>query len=117
MAVKGFELNTESERPKRNKTRTEAKDVPTATGLLTTKDEKIECVFCDEEHQNTDCGKARQMTLQEKQKVLKENNCCFICTKVGHSFKTCRVKLKCPWCSRKHVVIMCPEMSKKKMKF
>ena len=53
------------------------------------------------------------MTLQEKQKVLEENNCCFNCTKASHSYKKCRSKLKCAWCSREYAVIMCHEISTK----
>lgn len=48
MAVKGFDLKSETVDSKKSKTRNDTRDVPSATGLLTTNnDNNKKCVFCD----------------------------------------------------------------------
>lgn len=71
------------------------------------------CLFCDStEHESSNCEKAKKMGLSERRECVKRKRACFNCLKMGHSFRTCRVNLKCAWCSRRHVILMCPEMSK-----
>ncbi|XP_046734984.1 uncharacterized protein LOC124404699 [Diprion similis] len=118
MAVQGFGISSESdnakkidpEKAKKSKPKSETKDIPTATTLLTTKDDKSMCVFCSGVHKSPDCIEARKMTHQEKQSKLKQQNGCFNCTRNGHTARKCRVNLSC---NKRHVVVMCPEMSEK----
>ncbi|XP_076247890.1 uncharacterized protein LOC143187553 [Calliopsis andreniformis] len=118
MAVQGFRLkvnnDTDSEKPKKHKTRADSKDIPSAMGLLTMKSKNNSCLLCDlSDHESSNCGKARKLTLSEREDCVKKKRACFNCLKTGHGFKTCRVNVKCAWCSRRHLVIMCPEVLKR----
>ncbi|XP_076290995.1 uncharacterized protein LOC143214167 [Lasioglossum baleicum] len=116
MAVEGFSFatgdKTECGKQKREKSHT-PKDVPTATGLLTTKSRIKMCLFCaTSEHESAVCEQAKRMSLPERQNFAKQKNACFNCLNIGHSFKKCRLNLKCAWCSRRHVLLMCPFVQK-----
>lgn len=116
MAMEGFNLrtkqDTESYRPKREKTR-ETKEVPSATGLLTTKTKNKPCLFCNNGgHESANCEQAKRLTLRERQDIVKGKRACFNCLNIGHGYKNCHVKLKCAWCSRRHVILMCPDVGK-----
>ncbi|XP_031350612.1 uncharacterized protein LOC116176267 [Photinus pyralis] len=120
LATDGFGLVNKSERSSEkmkaseaHKSKKEQKIVPTAMGLLTTKPKEI-CIFCNGDHSSADCDKARSMTLDERQKVARDQNCCFNCLKQGHSFRRCRVQLKCQWCSKRHVMVMCRSLANNK---
>lgn len=117
MAVKGFDLvtssNTESEKSKNHKVRAERRDIPSAMGLLTTKGKSSPCLFCNSgNHESASCEHAKGMSLSERQECVKKKHACFNCLKIGHGFKMCRVNVKCPWCHRRHVILMCPEVAK-----
>ena len=118
MARAGFELPEDSctavgkvgKRPKVNPTTT---SVATAAGLLAAKEVRVnKCIFCEELHDNAYCEKAKQMPLQIRQNIAKEKNACFACLKVNHTYQRCRSKIKCSWCGRKHVLLMCKNISK-----
>ena len=115
IAATGFSLLTEEDKSKKNRTKSKnAKDVPTAAGLLEAKvEKKVECIFCNSAHSSADCEKAKQLSLDERREIVKKLNCCFCCLKIGHSAKKFRVPVKCGWCSRKHVLLMCPGLQKK----
>ncbi|XP_071653126.1 uncharacterized protein [Temnothorax longispinosus] len=114
MAVSGFGLNEEqaanSDKSKK-KGKAESKAIPTAAGLLSTKEDKHVCIFCGQNHESASCGKAKKMSYEERQKIVKEKSACFYCLKTGHSFKFCRYKEKCAWCGKKHVLLMCRNMT------
>ncbi|XP_024883586.1 uncharacterized protein LOC112462186 [Temnothorax curvispinosus] len=114
MAVSGFGLNEEqaanSDKSKK-KGKAESKAIPTAAGLLSTKEDKHVCIFCGQNHESASCGKAKKMSYEERQKIVKEKSACFYCLKTGHSFKFCRYKEKCAWCGKKHVLLMCCNMT------
>lgn len=109
MAVNGFSTNKESPKDRvRQKQRYENKDVVTASTLLTTKDNKtIECVFCGENHGNSSCEKARKMSLNERLDIVKQKNACYSCAKTEHSSRFCKLNVKCAWCGRRHILLMC----------
>lgn len=116
MAVEGFNFqeknNTDGYKQKRDKPRSH-KDVPSATGLLATKNKSKSCLFCSaKDHESANCEQAKKMSLAERQGVVKQKFACFNCLNIGHNFKKCRVNLKCAWCSRRHVLLMCPNMAK-----
>ncbi|XP_011883862.1 PREDICTED: uncharacterized protein LOC105571005, partial [Vollenhovia emeryi] len=116
MAVKGFDLttgNADSGKKRRSKTHTKEEDVPTAMGLLTTKEKDSACIFCNSNHESARCENARKMSLSERRDHAKKQNVCFNCLKAGHNFKQCRSKVSCSWCSMRHVLLMCPKIEKK----
>ena len=51
---------------------------------------------------------ARKLSLDERRDIIKKENVCFTCLKRGHIAKRCRVRIKCDWCARRHVLLMCP---------
>ena len=108
--------NADQEKPKKEKNRASFhRDVPSATGLLTTKGriKTAYCIFCDRnDHESARCEQAKKMSLPQRQECVKKKFACFNCLNKGHSYKYCRVKVKCPWCSRRHVMLMCPNMLK-----
>lgn len=90
----------------------DAKNVATAAGLLVTKDPpSFVCIFCNENHSSVECEKARKMTLEQRTDIVKAKNACFRCLKTNHSYKICRYKEKCAWCTRRHVLLMCRDNS------
>ncbi|KAK2578820.1 hypothetical protein KPH14_011854 [Odynerus spinipes] len=91
MAVKDFDLKTSSN----------------------TDADKIKSNATD--HESANCEKAKGMSLTERRESVRKKHACFNCLKTGHGFKTCRVNLKCAWCKRRHVILMCPEMEKREM--
>ena len=110
MAIAGFSLNKDSEKskPAHEKVKN-VRVTPTATDLLTTKHERqAECIFCKDCHESQDCGKAKKMSLKERRDIVKDSNSCFNCLRKGHIYKRCRTHVKCAWCDKKHVLLMCP---------
>ncbi|XP_043463557.1 uncharacterized protein LOC122499334 [Leptopilina heterotoma] len=112
MAIAGFSLGG-TEKSKRHRNKDDSPhDVPTAMELLTTQ-KIIECMFCkNNNHNSKDCYKAKKMSLSERREIAKEANSCFNCLKQGHSYRRCKSKIKCAWCNRRHVLLMCPGQGK-----
>ena len=117
MAIVGFSLNKDSEKSKSAHEKVKNVRVPpTATELLTTKHERqAGCIFCKYCHESQDCGKAKKMSLKEHRNIVKDSNSCFNCLRRGHSYKRCRTHVKCAWCGKKHVLLMCPDNAKSEM--
>jgi len=83
-------------------------DVATAAGLLSVKEGgSTQCLFCENRHNSLNCEKARNMDMSERSKVVKEKQACFKCLKIGHCYKKCHSKERCPWCSKGHCLLMC----------
>ncbi|GBM42576.1 hypothetical protein AVEN_183857-1 [Araneus ventricosus] len=59
----------------------------------TTEVKKPKCIFCDGKHVSSDCFNAQKLTLEEKQKIVRDKNCCFACLLPGH-----------------HVTLMCDQL-------
>ncbi|XP_011707938.1 PREDICTED: uncharacterized protein LOC105462784 [Wasmannia auropunctata] len=114
MAVDGFGLNDEqstSQNKSKKKSKAESKEIATAAGLLSTKENKNPCIFCGQNHDSASCVKAKKMSREERCQVVKKKNACYHCLKTGHSYKFCRYKEKCAWCGKRHVLIMCRNVS------
>ena len=111
MAVKGFEIkgaNNDKEKYRRHYARPDSKDIASATSLLTVKDTENLCIFCGQrDHDSANCLKAKRISYSERQETVKRKNACFKCLKIGHTAKTCRVRVKCAKCARRHVTLMC----------
>lgn len=114
MALTGFSLPTEQKKNRKTRGKTETKETASASVLLVFKDrKKIECVFCKSSHDIQGCDTVRKLTLDERKEIVKRESCCFICLRRGHISQNCKVKIRCDWCSKRHVLLMCPEISRK----
>ena len=104
------------EKPKKEKTRTLFhRDEPSTTGLLTMKGrtKTVYCIFCDRNYlESARYEQGKKMNLPQRQECVEKKFACFNCLNKRHSYKYCRVKVKCPWCSGRHVILMYPNMLK-----
>ncbi|XP_024892962.1 uncharacterized protein LOC112468145 [Temnothorax curvispinosus] len=108
MAVSGFGLKQEQSALKKKQKADSNNEIVTASALLATKESKVlECIFCNEKHDSSQCERARKMSLEERQDIVKQKNACFNCLKTGHGRRFCRYNIKCAWCSKRHVLLMC----------
>uniref|UniRef100_A0A8D8SJN2 Integrase catalytic domain-containing protein n=1 Tax=Cacopsylla melanoneura TaxID=428564 RepID=A0A8D8SJN2_9HEMI len=94
--------------PKRDRHNVLEESIPTAAGLFSYSDNQG-CIFCLAGHRSQDCGV--EMTLGERQDVVKQKGVCFACLKSGHRVARCRNRPKCSKCGRGHHAILC-EVSK-----
>lgn len=64
MAINGFGMEEQNDtRDKsKKKSRLESKKIATAAGLLSTKDDKRSCIFCNQAHDTVLCAKTKKMT-------------------------------------------------------
>nr|XP_042896066.1 uncharacterized protein LOC122268983 [Parasteatoda tepidariorum] len=117
LAMSGFGLGSDEKRqPFKKKARDlPTKRFPTAANLLTTdvKDLKKVCVFCSGKHKSSDCFSARNMTLAERENIVRESQCCFACLMQGHPVRKCKAFIKCVICGKRHVVLMCESLAAK----
>jgi len=91
-----------------------ARETASASVLVVSKDQKrVECIFCKSNHDSQNCETARKLTLDERKEIVKRENACFNCLKRGHVSQKCKIKTKCDWCSRRHVLLMCPGIFRK----
>ncbi|XP_071652824.1 uncharacterized protein [Temnothorax longispinosus] len=112
MAVSGFGLKQEQSALKKKQKADSNNEIATASALLATKESKVlECIFCNEKHDSSQCERARKMSLEERQDIVKQKNACFNCLKTGHGRRFCRYNIKCAWCSKRHVLLMCREIT------
>ena len=73
----------------------------TCASTSTTTDTKKICVYCDKNgHYINTCFRFKKLELTEKRDVVKKNNLCFRCLRVGHGSADC--DKVCTICSKKH---------------
>ncbi|GBO23757.1 hypothetical protein AVEN_169345-1 [Araneus ventricosus] len=102
LAMSGFGVikgeDVKMPRKKRYNLETQRVKVPTASMLLASSKapeiKKPKCIFCDGNHASSDCFSAQKLTLEERQKIVRDNNCCFACLLTGHSVIKCREVFK-----------------------
>ncbi|GBM51634.1 hypothetical protein AVEN_43265-1 [Araneus ventricosus] len=101
-------------RKKKYNLETQRDKIPNASMLLAstraTEVKKPKCILCGCKHVSFDCFNSQKLTLEEKQKIVRDKNCCFACLLAGHSVRKCRKFLKCSVCSKKHVTLMCDQL-------
>ena len=85
----------------------EVSGVATASVLLANEESRKKCIFCDNNHENATCEKAKTLSGDVIRKLIRENDCCFKCLKNGNTARKCRVKLECSKCSRHHSFLVC----------
>ncbi|XP_061708321.1 uncharacterized protein LOC133518659 [Cydia pomonella] len=86
---------------------------PTAACLVSTEDagKKICCVWCEKaSHSSFECYKANKMSYEARKEMLNKKGACLICLKTGHNAKRCKNFTKCLFCSKRHSVLMCPDI-------
>uniref|UniRef100_A0ABD2X9A7 Integrase catalytic domain-containing protein n=1 Tax=Trichogramma kaykai TaxID=54128 RepID=A0ABD2X9A7_9HYME len=114
LAKTGFSTKTEgaaAERKSKNSSSASTTGVATTAALHAGSSHaetvKTVCIFCKEAHESDKCEKAKRMTLEQRQSIVKESKACFSCLKLNHAAKWCKSKIKCSWCGRKHTLLMC----------
>ncbi|KAJ8332755.1 hypothetical protein SKAU_G00416510, partial [Synaphobranchus kaupii] len=63
---------------------------------------QIECTCCQQRHFIYKCDTFAAMSLEERKKLVFDNNMCFGCLRVGHVSKDCRKRATCNICRRSH---------------
>ncbi|CAL8130362.1 unnamed protein product [Orchesella dallaii] len=82
----------------------------TAAALLSlqhNEERKSCCIFCGNDHPSELCRKASNMTLQEKDNMIKQKGACFNCLKLNYRANKCRSRVKCLICGGRHQAVMC----------
>jgi hypothetical protein len=65
------------------------------------------CLFCGKyNHKLERCRQFQIKTAEEKVAFVQKNSLCFGCLTAGHFSKTCRQRLKCETCSKRHPTSM-----------
>ena len=68
----------------KNKKKVKTEQEATAAGLLSVKEAKSQrCLFCEENHDSSNCDRARNMDMDERTKIVKDKNACFKCLRIG----------------------------------
>ncbi|KAL1450500.1 hypothetical protein WDU94_002862 [Cyamophila willieti] len=77
------------------------------------KKKRLECVFCQAEHYNSDCDKVT--TLEARKRFLLKEKLCFQCLRKGHMVSACTDRRKCYHCGviGDHNRCICPSQSSK----
>ena len=99
------------------KTKTKIKDFSKPIKLLTTQAEvksdpvKLTnvqyCLYCKKNnHSLNKCRFFEKLVSKEKSDFIKKTNLCFACLCDGHMSKTCKNRLTCSICSKKHPTIL-----------
>ncbi|XP_011698795.1 PREDICTED: uncharacterized protein LOC105456446 [Wasmannia auropunctata] len=114
MALTGFGLSADAEKARKQKNKSETlKETASASVFLVSKEQKKPvCIFCKANHESSNCEEARKLTLNERKEIVKRENGCFNCLIRGHAALRCRSRLKCDWCSKRHVLLMCPTITR-----
>ncbi|KAJ8914911.1 hypothetical protein NQ315_016065 [Exocentrus adspersus] len=88
--------------------------IPTASGLIS-QNKTLKCAFCKNSHVTSECqdDRMKEMSLNEKRKILLNNGRCYLCLKFGHVARKCAVKLACSICKGRHATIMCTQKEKR----
>ena len=72
--------------------------------------QKLYCVYCQEEHFPTKRDKVTDVNAQKE--ILKNYSCCYSCFKIGHVSKKCTKNYICRTCSKKQHISICEERNK-----
>jgi hypothetical protein len=97
--------------PAREKKCSSDPDYSTASGLLAGSAKVRLCVFCEKAHDSQNCVSAQSMSYDVKFKKIKEKGACKLCLLPHHIAKTCRSIVKCIICGKRHVTLMCQDLS------
>lgn len=62
----------------------------------------VSCPLCSESHRLWSCKKILDMNVDQRSRVVRENDCCYNCLSKGHSVMKCTSKHRCSKCNKKH---------------
>ena len=68
------------------------------------------CIFCKKAHPSQECKFAKDLPLEKRISILKENKHCLICLKKGHFARDCKSYVCCMYCKKRHFTLMCKEL-------
>ncbi|XP_035220186.1 uncharacterized protein LOC118193241 [Stegodyphus dumicola] len=69
------------------------------------------CDWCDKEtHNSYECFKLHSLSLEDKKNLLRKKKACFNCLKIGHAAEKCKSSVKCLFCNKRHVTVMCKDL-------
>jgi len=75
---------------------------------------RVKCIFCEKHNNPIDCREALGMPLNTKIDILKKNGYCTNCIqKTDHVARDCKFNPKCHICSKRHYLLMCPNLTQK----
>ena len=77
---------------------------PTASSLVTN-NRKLQCVYCDEEHFSSSCGKIT--TVKDRKDILLKSGRCFNCLRTRHKSRDCESSRNCRYCNKRHHQSIC----------
>ncbi|KAG8175306.1 hypothetical protein JTE90_008316 [Oedothorax gibbosus] len=83
------------------------KELPSATDLFAAAQVPKKCIFCSLPHPSADCLKAGKMKLKEREELVQQSRCCFLCLKPNHTVNKCFMKTSCLCCGKKHNILLC----------
>ncbi|XP_054709448.1 uncharacterized protein LOC129219153 [Uloborus diversus] len=105
-----------SESGARNKAQIERIKNPTASELCAYDNNSKSklCLFCREaSHSSINCGFAKSLPLEKRKSMLIKKGSCFRCLGIGHLSASCKAKVKCNICGKRHLDIMCWDENKR----
>ncbi|XP_046864671.1 uncharacterized protein LOC124459195 [Xenia sp. Carnegie-2017] len=81
--------------------------IPTVNAFSTqnTSGKHIQCVYCKEPHFSASCD--RVTDVNDRKSILRRDNRCFVCLRIGHLSKNCESKKKCRRCHGAHHLSIC----------
>ncbi|OXA42807.1 hypothetical protein Fcan01_22651 [Folsomia candida] len=83
-------------------------EIATAAGLVsTTSPSSSLCIFCGKSLASNLYYAAQKMSYKEKEGRIRDKKVCFTCFRFGHRAATCKAKIQCGICTRRHYSIMC----------
>ncbi|XP_076658275.1 uncharacterized protein LOC143362201 [Halictus rubicundus] len=114
MAISGFTSSTLAEKRSKDSKGKEKTgpltELPSASVLFSGEERRLKCIFCDGNHENANCDKAKKLSYDERKDLIKQKRCCFKCLKPNHQSSNCRVRISCAFCGNRHSVLMCPSL-------
>ena len=80
---------------------------PTGGRALTSRDTEVKCVYCENtEHKAISCSNVTAPS--ERKRILAEKRLCFNCAIGQHAASSCKSKISCQNCQKRHHTSICP---------
>ncbi|XP_018338850.1 PREDICTED: uncharacterized protein LOC108746527 [Trachymyrmex septentrionalis] len=77
-----------------------------STRVLTATEKHERCTLCANEHQLYQCQNFKTLELESRMKIIRDNNRCINCLRVGHAASKCRSKFRCARCKGLHHTLL-----------
>ena len=73
------------------------------------------CLMCQKDHWLDHCPVFKNKDMQDRKAFVKEKRLCFGCLRPGHVSKSCKHRLKCDTCSKRHPTCLHGDIKPSKM--